>query len=243
MCVICSRRSVISGVAAVIVLWPARSWSLQDSNSIPCACSTDEFENRHKTKSSKSGNDKFDAALIEELKVIEQVIPGINPGFQFVQAHNAFTTAETVIRGTQGTVWIGIDFVRNLANTGNNNPDGGIAVAGVLAHECAHVFQLASPDLLKSLLMGQTNAVLAELHADFLAGYYLAKKRNVSPEKLTIMQNVFVYQGAYDRRDPHYHGTPGLRGAAMDTGYFAAQDGRTFTEASTIGANYVRGLV
>ena len=122
------------------------------------------LQNRHKTKSSKSGNDKFDAALIEELKVIEQVIPGINPGFQFVQAHNAFTTAETVIRGTQGTVWIGIDFVkRNLANTGNNNLDGGIAVAGVLARQCAQVFQLASPDLPKSLLRGQTSAGLAEL--------------------------------------------------------------------------------
>jgi hypothetical protein len=234
----------MSGAIATAALWPMRAWSvLQDSAAIPCACSSDEFDNRHSTKSSKSGDDQFDAALIQELKVIEQVIPGINPGFQFVKAHNAFTTAETIIRGTQGTVWIGIDFVRNLAESKTTNTDGGIAVAGVLAHECAHVFQLASSDLLKDLLRGQANAVLAELHADFLAGYYLAKKRNVTPEKLTIMQKVFVYQGAYDRRDPYYHGTPGLRGAAMDTGYFAAQDGRAFVEASIIGAKYVRGLV
>jgi len=160
-----------------------------------------------------------------------------------VEARNAFTTSETVIRGTQGTVWIGIEFVRNLADPRNSSLNGGIAVAGVLAHECAHVFQLASADLLKELVRGQTSAVLAELHADFLSGYYLARKRNVTPELLTIMQHVFVYQGAYDRKDPNYHGTPGLRGAAMDTGYFAAQDGRTFAEASFIGARYVRGLV
>src|ERR1700737_4939940 len=148
MCSICSRRGLISGAIATVAIWPLRATAaLQNSNAIPCACSNDEFANRHQTKRSKSGDDKFDAALIEELKVIEQIIPGINPGFQFVQAHNAFTTAETVIRGTQGTVWIGIDFVKNLADPKNNSVNGGIAVAGVLAHECAHVFQLASSDL------------------------------------------------------------------------------------------------
>jgi hypothetical protein len=243
MCGTCSRRSLISGAVVTAVLWPLRATSLNSSDVIPCGCSSDEFANRHRTKASKSGDDKFDAALIEELKVIEQIIPGINPGFQFVTAHNAFTTAETVIRGTQGTVWIGIEFVRNLADPSNNGVNGGISVAGVLAHECAHVFQLASSDLLKILMKGQTSAVLCELHADFLAGYYLARKRNVTPESLTAMQRVFVYQGAYDRADPNYHGTPGLRGAAMDTGYFAAKDGKSFAEASEIGARYVRGLV
>ena len=145
MCGICSRRGLISGAIATAVLWPMNASALQDSKAIPCGCSDDEFANRHQTKSSKSGDDKFDADLIQELKVIEQIIPGINPGFQFVQAHNAFTTAETVIRGTQGTVWIGIDFVRNLADPKNNIANGGIAVAGVLAHECAHVFQLEHP--------------------------------------------------------------------------------------------------
>lgn len=237
----CSRRMLITAGLAAAGIWPQRIVALSDSRVLPCGCSTDEFANRHQTKRSKSGDDQFDAALIEELKAIEQVIPGINPGFQFVKAHNAFTTAETVIRGTQGTVWIGIDFVRNLADPSSAN--GGIAVAGVLAHECAHVFQLASADLIKELMKDQTNGVLAELHADFLAGYYLARKRNVTPESLTIMQRVFVYQGAYDRKDPKYHGTPGLRGAAMDSGYFAAQDKKTFAEASAIGARYVRGLV
>jgi hypothetical protein len=244
MCGICSRRALISGAIATAALWPLGATSgLQNSDAIPCACSEDEFANRHRTKTSKSGDDKFDAALIEELKVIEQIIPGINPGFQFVKAHNAFTTAETIIRGTQGTVWIGIDFVRNLVDPNNSNGNGGIAVAGVLAHECAHVFQLASADLLKRLVKDKNNAVLAELHADFLAGYYLARKRNVTPELLTVMQRVFVYQGAYNRSDPNYHGTPGLRGAAMDTGYFAAQDGKDFAQASEIGARYVSGLV
>jgi len=239
MCGICSRRSLISGAFAAAVFRPLRATSQE---SIPCGCSSDEFANRHRTKTSKSGNDKLDSALIEELKAIAQIVPEIHPGFQFVKARNAFTTAEIVIRGTQGMVWIGIDLVKKLTDP-KSTTNGGIAVAGVLAHECAHVYQLAHADLLKNLVKGQTNAVLAELHADFLSGYYLARKRNVTPELLTIMQQVFVYQGAYDRRDPLYHGTPGLRGAAMDTGYFAAQDQKSFAEASEIGARYVRGLV
>ena len=157
MCGICSRRGLISGAIATASLWPFRAVSaLQNSDAIPCACSDDEFANRHRTKTSKSGDDKFDAALIEELKVIEQIIPGINPGFQFVKAHNAFTTAETIIFAElRALVWIGIDFVRNLVDPKTNNTEG-IAVAGVLAHECAHIFQLASADLLKRLVKNRT---------------------------------------------------------------------------------------
>lgn len=244
MCSICTRRNFIAGSLSAAILQPVLARSEGGKATIPCGCSGDEFENRHRTRKSKSGDDKFDAALIDELKIIQQiVVPAINPGFQFVDAHNAFTTPETIVRGTQGTVWIGIALVKSLADQKNNSTNGGIAVAGVLAHECAHIYQLANDDLLKELMRGQTIGVLAELHADFLAGYYLARKKNVTPELLTTMQQVFVYLGAYDRKHPRYHGTPGLRGAAMDTGYFAAQDGKSFKEAAEFGARYVRGLV
>ena len=244
MCGTFSRRTLISGAIASTIFSPLSATPSDSTGVIPCGCSGDEFASRHTTRASKSGDDTFDAALIDELKAIQQVIPGIKPGFQFVRARNAFTTTETIVRGTQGTVWIGIEFVRSLAEPKNSSSNGGIAVAGVLAHECAHIFQLANAALLNKLVKKhEKNAVFAELHADFVAGYYLARKRNVTPELLTTMQRVFVYQGAYDRTDPKYHGTPGLRGAAMDTGYFAAQDGKSFAEASEIGAQYVRALV
>jgi hypothetical protein len=244
MCNICTRRNFIAGSLSAAILQPVLAWSEDSKAAIPCGCSGDEFDNRYRTRKSKSGDDKFDAALIDELKIIQQiVVPAINPGFQFVEARNAFTTAETIVRGTQGTVWIGIALVRSLADQKNNSTNGGIAVAGVLAHECAHIYQLADADLLKELKRGQTTGVFAELHADFLAGYYLGRKRNVTPESLATMQQVFAYLATYDRKDPKYHGTPGLRGAAMDTGYFAAQDGKSFREAAELGARYVRGLV
>lgn len=240
MCGTCSRRSLIIGALAASI---APAFALADDTVIPCGCGADEFTQRYNTRTSKSGDDRFDAALIDELKRIKQIMPSINPGFQFVKAHNAFTTHETVVLGTDATVWIGIDLVRDLIETRKTVDDGGIAVSGVLAHECAHVHQLANAKLLDDL-KSQTSAVLFELHADFLAGYYLARKRNVTPEKLTAMQRVFVYSGTtYDRSNPKYHGTPGLRSAAMDSGYFAAADGKTFLQASEIGAKYVRGLV
>lgn len=182
----------------------------------------------------------FDSALITELRFIEKIFPGINPGFQFVNARNAFTTTDTIVIGTEGTVWIGKELVSRLKDS---SFDGGIAVAAVLAHECAHVYQLANASLLKELLREQTSGVLAELHADFMAGYYLGQKRNVLPESLITVQKIFIYPGAYNRNDPVYHGSPGLRGAATDMGYFTAKDGKSFIDASTMGAKYVRGLV
>jgi len=236
----CSRRGLIIGAIAASI---APSFVSAADTALPCGCDADEFTQRYSTRASKSGDNRFDAALVEELKFIKQIMPSINPGFQFVKAHNAFTTRETVVLGTDATVWIGIEFVHNLIATRTTGDDGGIAVAGVLAHECAHVHQLASNSLLQDL-RSQTSAVLFELHADFLAGFYLARKRNVTPEKLTAMQRVFAYTGTtYDRNNPKYHGTPGLRGAAMDSGYFAAADGKSFMQASEIGAKYVRGLV
>lgn len=240
MCGIFSRRGLMLGAIAAAASRPVSGASPDTAKALPCGCSDDEFTNRHRTRSSSSGDDKFDAALIDELKVIVQVFPDINPGFQFVDARNAFTTTERTYPGTEGTVWIGKSFVLRLKD---QSFDGGIAVAGVLAHECTHVYQLAHASLLQELLKGQTNGVLAELHADFMSGYYLALKRNVMPESLATVQRVFIYPGAYNRADPLYHGSPGLRGAALDTGYFVGKDGRTFAEASIIGARYVRDLV
>jgi hypothetical protein len=238
-CGICSRRSVVFGAVATTVSYQFRC-AADSAAALPCACTNDEFANRHRTKSSKSGDDNFDAALVSELENIEKVIPGIKPGFQFIDANNAFTTSEIVIRGTASTVWIGKTLVSSLAKA---SFDGGIAVASVLAHECTHAYQLNNASLLTALLENRSTGLLAELHADFLSGYYLAHKRNVmQPESLLTVERIYNYPGAYDRRAPQYHGSPGLRAAALETGFFTAKDGSNFIDASWIGAKYVRGL-
>ncbi len=96
-----------------------------------------------------------------------------DPGFKYVKSNNAAATNESIVVGTKGTVFIGLDFVNNLVK----QDEGGISVAGVLAHECAHIFQYFST--YRDSLKGPTGR-LFELHADLLAGYYMAKKLGFS---------------------------------------------------------------
>jgi Zn-dependent protease with chaperone function len=84
----------------------------------------------------RSGDDDLDEALIIELKRICQVFD-INPGFKYVDQMNAFATAERVVKGTDGMVYLGLPLVKKLLE----KEDGGAGVAGVCAHECAHIFQ------------------------------------------------------------------------------------------------------
>jgi hypothetical protein len=243
MCGFCSRRGFIAGALAAAIFGIAQPVAAEQNLMACSGCSRDEFNTLYRTRTSTSGSADFDDALIVELKNIQRVIPSINPGYQYVQARNAFTTSDTIVRNTQGTVWIGLGLVNSLVDIKKqDNTIGGIAIAGVLAHECGHIYQI-NTKVYDRLMKDQTSAVLVELHADLLAGYYLAKKRGVGPERLAALQQVFVALGTYDRKNPKYHGTPGLRGAAMDTGYFAAQDGKSFEEAAEFGEKYVRRLV
>ena len=95
---------------------------------------------------------------------------GVRPGFYIYDDHgkpNAAATLRKVRRNSDGTVVFGRTLlVRELYR----GPYAAIAVAGIMAHEYAHILQLRSG-------AGNVRVVLLELHADCMAGWYLRRSR------------------------------------------------------------------
>lgn len=230
MCCFCTRRDVLIGGGAGLASLFTSPVQGQTKKLIACGWSGDEYKAMN--MSSKSGNDAFDQALIAELKRIAAVIPA-TPGFKFIKAKNAYALPVSLVPGTKGTVLIGTLLVDELAKKKNS----GVALAGICAHECAHIHQFFSPyyDRLKT-------SVLIELHADFVAGYYMGKRSAIVPgEPLVFAQELILY-GTYDPSHPRFHGSPGQRAAAMDRGYMLARKKLAFEDALKAGETYVRGL-
>jgi hypothetical protein len=190
----------------------------------------------------RSGDDDFDEALIIELKRICQVFD-INPGFKYVNVMNAYAMpGKVIVKGTNGSVYLGLPLVKKLLE----KDDGGAAVAGVCAHECGHIFQYK-----KRLFVDQdrvdigsmeSNFLAMELHADFLAGYYMGRRGALVNNQIKAFSSAVYEFGSYNFDNNLTHGTPGQRAAAVDKGYRTAVDGRSVDDAAIFGLMYVRQL-
>ena len=102
-------------------------------------------------------------------------------------------------------------------------------------------FSFFSDDQFYERLSGPTRR-LRELHADVLAGYYMAKRIGAAPSSLRVVQKAMIDFGNYNTLDPKDHGTPGQRNAALDKGFLLAASGTTFENAAREGEAYVRVL-
>jgi hypothetical protein len=165
---------------------------------------------------SQSGNQELDRALIAEVRKLDQEF-GINPGYRFLRdgnRPNAYATPETYVEGTTGTILFGLTLLQNELRT----EYGGAAIAGIAAHEGAHVVQFRSRDL-SERLRGPTFKLI-ELHADFLAGYYFSRTGRTEKSLVTFGESLFS-KGDYEFNDRQHHGTPQQRVAAMRAGYGA----------------------
>jgi len=107
---------------------------------------------------------------------------------------------------------------------------GEYAVVGVLAHEFAHVLQFAEEI--------ELSGKLQELHADFMAGYYLGIKRFLS-DGIANFANALFELGDYAFWDPDHHGTPQERVQAMLAGFIAGKSGASIDEAYELGIQHV----
>jgi hypothetical protein len=127
----------------------------------------------------------------------------------------------------------------------------GVAIAGAIAHEMAHLYQFRfSPEDSRTwwTIMLDDDAGFSrqrvELHADFLAGWLLGQSPTAMAGYIGI--DIFarrLYElGDFDGADPNHHGTPQQRYAAMLRGFFlgrndkmplqdAASEGRVFVNA------------
>jgi len=136
---------------------------------------------------------------------------GVNPNlvmFDDGQSPNAFASPQITLYGFTGTVYFGIGLVRNQLWSMDK---GEAAVAGIMAHEFSHILQMK----MGSTLTGKYR----ELHADFMAGYYLHAKSYVARADIKPFAQSLFETGDYNFRSPVHHGTPEERVSAMLAGY------------------------
>ena len=135
------------------------------------------------------------------------------PGFGFVRDRGAFATQETIVPGTWGTVGFGQVLFEELYSP----RDRGLTVLGVLAHEFGHISQMRSGTI--GHLEGRT-VKRVELHADFLAGFYIGLRKREDPSlSVRTAGRAFEEIGDNSYYDRNHHGTPEERYYVTEQGF------------------------
>jgi hypothetical protein len=165
-----------------------------------------------------SGNSDLDRSISLELTHVAESF-NVLPGFGFYDdsdSPNAFALDEDLIANTKGTVIFGKQL---LSDELAHQSWGGLAIAGFIAHEFGHIFQYQS-EFYQHLTQAQSTDRLLELHADYLAGYYLGLKRLRSGEMdIKAFLDSLYLSGDTDFNSPDHHGTPTEREQVMLAGY------------------------
>ena len=223
------RRNFLLGAGACLACGTARA-----ERPLPVFCSIDRaFDSTNFRHFGTSGDTGLDRALIAEVRKINAVF-SIRPGYRYIDdadSPNAFAMQRTIIANTHGTVLLGLNLIRGEMSTSY----GGAAVAGIAAHEGAHIHQYFSG--LADRLNGAT-ARNTELHADYLAGYYFAQDGRTS-RSLDVFARSLFSKGDYAYNEPDHHGSPEERQAAMKAGYAAGGQSADLAQVSDKGVAYV----
>ncbi len=186
-----------------------------------------------------SGDATIDHYLGRALvRVAEQF--DVYPGFAFcddTNAENAFATRETKISGTSGTVIFGLNLFHHTL-TGFH--DDGMAVIAVCAHEFGHIYQYQS-GFYDKLTKTWPSVKLAELHADYLAGYFLAARKAAYPGlDLQGAGALFEKLGDTEFTAREHHGTPDQRVASIERGFkFGRGENGDIAAAAVAGERFV----
>jgi hypothetical protein len=182
--------------------------------------------------------DKFLGAGLARLATTFKV----SPGFAFFEdgdTPNAFATADDILKEGAGTVLMGKRlFARHMAD----DKDGGMSIMAICAHEFAHIHQMAT-GLEARLKVLDSTAKPVELHADFLAGYFLAlRKRDHAELDLSAIGRVFYDVGDNAFKSRRHHGTSEERVTAITAGFAFGKTGApTIEAASKAGLLYLIG--
>jgi hypothetical protein len=157
-----------------------------------------------------TGIQDLDVRFNQEGTLIHSVF-GVAPNmfiFDDGGSPNAYATPQDTAPGYTGTVYFGLTLIRTELWNMNK---GGYAVAGIMAHEFAHILQNEKGSGLSS--KGR------ELHADFMAGYYLGRKSYLAPTNIQAFAVSLYEKGDYAFWNPNHHGTPQERVNAMVLGF------------------------
>ena len=119
----------------------------------------------------------------------------------------------------------------------------GITFLQTAAHEFAHVWMYKSGQL-EGLLQGQPTVRRAELHADYLSGYYLGLRKRDNPKASFRSAGMKRWQsGDTFVANQHHHGTPKQRLAAAEAGFRLGYiNGAKPQQAFDAATGYVKSL-
>ena len=169
--------------------------------------------------------DAFFIATCSELKSLFEVYPNLFFSEQkgpYYETSNAF--APRIVYSKK--------FYKDQISKSN----GKERVKAVLAHEFAHAMQ-------RKFEISWIQKKCGELHADYLAGYYIAQKGIVDNSKLKSFADEFFSAGDTEYDSPDPHGTPEERRCAFLEGYKSAITYNfNIYQAFNCGVEYVRNL-
>lgn len=177
---------------------------------------------------SSTGEALLDRQLSLEANRLSSVF-GFRPGLKVIEAPeslaaNALATTDILVDGTDGTVLMGRTLVFQELKE-NRRGWGGLAVAGFMAHEFAHIYQFRT-DYVKRLRRSSKTVEPQELHADFLAGYHLGlKRREGQAMDIGAFMDGAYLLGDHNSQSKQHHGTPPERRRAVRSGYRAGVEG------------------
>lgn len=214
-----NRRKFLHNCLGVAVLLLLSRYVGADSDELPEYCSLQGGLQANGIEMlSTSGNPDLDHSINLELTNIANTL-NVFPGFGFYDdddGANAFAIDDTVIPNTKGTVVFGKQL---LSDELTRHSSGGLAIAGIIAHEFAHIYQYQS-GLYRLLKRSQNSNKRVELHADYLAGYYLGLKRlrNADIDIKAFLDSLYL-KGDTHFNSPTHHGSPFERKQVMLEGY------------------------
>jgi hypothetical protein len=239
------RRVLVLGVASLVLgIRPCRVGATAGAGFFAEGCCLLQVQQgatpAEESTLETSGDDVLDRALGRTLVDLSQEFD-VYPGFSFYDdydAPNAWATPYTLLNNGQGTVLFGINLLHTQLDA---HADGDIAVLGICAHEFGHIIQFFSP-YYWGLREAHATAKLVELHADFLAGYFVARRRERFPDmRLQGLGAAWEAMGDVLYNDRQHHGTSEERLAAIEEGFFWGRDeGGLVREAAEAGARFVK---
>jgi len=172
-----------------------------------------------------TGNPILDSQIIQELNLLKSVY-NVNPSF-FIFDDQGMPNAYA---SPNGTVLFGSTLMINEFNE-EFGPTGNYSVIGIMAHEFAHILQFSQG------LHYQLPTKILELHADFIAGWYLGNREMVLLTDAEQAMRSFYRNGDYEFNNPNHHGTPSERVRSYKTG--TTTRGMNIYQAFQLGLNFV----
>jgi hypothetical protein len=173
--------------------------------------------------------DKITFLLSSNDKEVDQICAGaerdlrrefrVSPHTWFYDdgAHpNAFATwlLRSGFKG-DGTVCLGIRYIKQATRRNELNRQWKTRLTGIMAHEWAHIVQFNRGH--------RVPGKFTELHADFLAGWFLGRTTSARPGSPDQQRADGLYRfggmGDFEYSNPQHHGTPGERAGAITKGF------------------------